>query len=1471
MAGTPKNQSSSSFAGGGVFTADNPKAVLGLENKPAWVALEVDEGGNLRGGVGKDFVDQLKAQGIKVYIWAPGYNGTETVEGVMKINDSAISAANNTGANGVIFQGETPEEVQAAFAAVGKTSLQTAIVGDGTSIATNGWVNPNTTFLVEAYSNANPYATVSVAVANAQRTGATDVVPIYGYYDDRGVHATVPVGNYVQQAQQLGINNYGIFSIESLAGNSSDMATYSNSFGQKGTDKPVPQLYNPAQADPKNPFSGVGAFTASSPAYSLWLGGTLNWVGVKAGGADGVGSPDNPASIIPQIKNVGLNVIIWATPVPGDAAGQLAANQAAIKLAEQYGAAGVVFPATDAAELQAAQTAGGQTSLPQAILSGVNTVGQTASWNGSIFLLGDNMTPEQLAAAAAANPKIVPIIPTYGATADGGMMPTYLSDFQNKGINNFGIFTLESLGNSGSNVQSYFTYLAKKAQGALPPPVGGGAAGAAAGATGSSGQSHQKPKKKTTAAKKKDDNNLPAIGINGPHYEPGTHGAPPLHTAPGNAPPIKDKSFSFKDKHGRMVTITTTASGAKVEQVAGHSAYQVAKAGTVNIPTPEWHPTLAQNATKKTGMAPVDAHGSVLAQRDSKDGTSLILQMSDGKYISVNKTTNAVTPAGFWGDGTGGGVAKNGIGASGAPPVTPTAATTSTPSAAANGTRASAVTTSTKKPSVVASTQVANTNKSGFPDKYVYSTGDPNGVSAIPAGVGIAIKVGGSDGATQAQIEAFKAAHPNNPVVIWVAPVEGESAATTYQNAANVANSVGAAGFLAQGEDAGQMHAAASVTGVNVPKAIVTNGDKGVAWPPGWGMAAEWYDNDPGAGVDVTTLAKWIQSTVAAGATSVQVTIGSYSGMYISMDTYQKAIDYLKSQGIDVSSVSMYIWDGSTPEQQSAFVGLSTGGTVTTTTTTTTTTSGGGTTTTKPPTTKPKPKHKPTETGNDLHPEKKETLGIQHEKRLDEVDSHGYKGEKDPRLTYSYTDKTNKDNTLTFRPNGMVIQTKEDGSSFVVWDPSKHNGQKWPGFKNQDIKDPYEGATINEDAHTKVAAGTLTPSGAATPAWHVNPGWKGLDATTQDALKRVNGIDPSQVLEEREGANSEIVIFRMADGTYKSLDTNTGEVKGAGTWNNTQWNSTGYGPKITGGGAAAAASGGSSGGGGSGNSSGSGGGSSSNSSGGNSSSSFSTVNPNNGKTVYNNVDPAVANVGEGIHGHGTALAMVAGKKDNWLVQMSDGTIQSVSKEPGKGGATGAGTWGRGDGTGTSAMTNVTVGDPTTVEKNNAPPTYPPASAIPLKDPYASMPLDAINGTVSSTGGSCFPAGSKILMPHGHKNIEDIKLGDKVLTWNFDESRMDETKVTDVLAHHARETIVIKTTKGDVTTTEEHPFWNGDKWVAAGKLKAGDSVIYHQIGELAEITAVEKGEKHDVYNFHVVSPAHNYFVDGFLVHNMKMIN
>ena len=73
--------------------------------------------------------------------------------------------------------------------------------------------------------------------------------------------------------------------------------------------------------------------------------------------------------------------------------------------------------------------------------------------------------------------------------------------------------------------------------------------------------------------------------------------------------------------------------------------------------------------------------------------------------------------------------------------------------------------------------------------------------------------------------------------------------------------------------------------------------------------------------------------------------------------------------------------------------------------------------------------------------------------------------------------------------------------------------------------------------------------------------------------------------------------------------------------------------------------------------------------------------------------------------------------------------------------------------------------------------------------------------------------------------------------------------------------------GSIKTTTNHPFYVDGKWVEAGDLKMGDEIL-HVDGLKHKITSMEiNDDKQTVYNFEVPGH-HNYFAEGYLVHNKQ---
>lgn len=133
-------------------------------------------------------------------------------------------------------------------------------------------------------------------------------------------------------------------------------------------------------------------------------------------------------------------------------------------------------------------------------------------------------------------------------------------------------------------------------------------------------------------------------------------------------------------------------------------------------------------------------------------------------------------------------------------------------------------------------------------------------------------------------------------------------------------------------------------------------------------------------------------------------------------------------------------------------------------------------------------------------------------------------------------------------------------------------------------------------------------------------------------------------------------------------------------------------------------------------------------------------------------------------------------------------------------------------------------------------------------------------------GGCFVAGTKISMANGdYKNIEDLIIGEMVLSYDLDNKKIIHTEISKTTKH-----INIKENlywiNGFLGITGEHPVYINEKWVPIKEAKIGD-VLYLETGENIKIETIEKNTgKFTVYNLHIDNEAHNYFANKILVHN-----
>ena len=172
-------------------------------------------------------------------------------------------------------------------------------------------------------------------------------------------------------------------------------------------------------------------------------------------------------------------------------------------------------------------------------------------------------------------------------------------------------------------------------------------------------------------------------------------------------------------------------------------------------------------------------------------------------------------------------------------------------------------------------------------------------------------------------------------------------------------------------------------------------------------------------------------------------------------------------------------------------------------------------------------------------------------------------------------------------------------------------------------------------------------------------------------------------------------------------------------------------------------------------------------------------------------------------------------------------------------------------------------------------TYGLIEAIKSKDPkeivIATVRLAISVFTLKS---QCFTGDTLVSTEEGNRRIDEIKPGDKVLSYNTEtgENELQEVKnvsvsKTDILVH------IITDDGRDIETTMFHPFYvkNEDgtgEWKAASNLKAGDELLSEdgKKVKISEVKVEKLAEEITVYNLELYE-VHTYYVaGGVLVHN-----
>ncbi|SDX72233.1 S8 family serine peptidase [Paenibacillus sp. CF384] len=134
--------------------------------------------------------------------------------------------------------------------------------------------------------------------------------------------------------------------------------------------------------------------------------------------------------------------------------------------------------------------------------------------------------------------------------------------------------------------------------------------------------------------------------------------------------------------------------------------------------------------------------------------------------------------------------------------------------------------------------------------------------------------------------------------------------------------------------------------------------------------------------------------------------------------------------------------------------------------------------------------------------------------------------------------------------------------------------------------------------------------------------------------------------------------------------------------------------------------------------------------------------------------------------------------------------------------------------------------------------------------------------------NCFTAGTTVTTIDGEKPIEEIKIGDQVLSKNPYTGEVAYKGVEQLFEREVSSTWNITAGKEVISTTAEHPFWIvGKGWTLTKDLKAGDQFETYDGSKLYVEKVEISNNKSKVYNFSVAD-YHTYYISNLkiLSHN-----
>lgn len=134
---------------------------------------------------------------------------------------------------------------------------------------------------------------------------------------------------------------------------------------------------------------------------------------------------------------------------------------------------------------------------------------------------------------------------------------------------------------------------------------------------------------------------------------------------------------------------------------------------------------------------------------------------------------------------------------------------------------------------------------------------------------------------------------------------------------------------------------------------------------------------------------------------------------------------------------------------------------------------------------------------------------------------------------------------------------------------------------------------------------------------------------------------------------------------------------------------------------------------------------------------------------------------------------------------------------------------------------------------------------------------------------CFLPDTAILMSdYSYKSIQDIKPGEKIISFDLSKQKSKVNTVAKLLVH-PESSVGYYLINSNLKVTGNHRVWtNNHVWERVDQMKIGDHLLYKGNKQITVRSIRKLSGKNTVYNLHLDDSPHNYFAENVLAHNQE---